>query len=116
MSTEEKAEALPANAIDCWVTNYGLDRNPFALAELWKDGAPMGAALALKAATAELRRLYAENERLRADAALVRAQALEEAARVCEDQDTGQGLLHDESALDCAEAIRALKASPDAKG
>lgn len=31
----------------------------------------------------------------------------EACAKVCEDQDTGQGLLHDQAVIDCAAAIRA---------
>lgn len=45
-------------------------------------------------------------------AALIEARAVartrEECAKVCEDQDTGQGLNHDQAAFDCAAAIRAL--------
>ena len=40
-------------------------------------------------------------------AALVAAAEREACARVCEEQDTGQGLLHDRAVIECADAIRA---------
>lgn len=122
MSTEEKAEAL---RLDSGKTNY---------AEWWEAGKRhvpginallrecphashiIGAEMERR--DAELRRLYAENERLRADAALVRDQALEDAALVCDKRiaywmEGDLRRVEDES---CARLIRALKASPDAKG
>ncbi len=40
-------------------------------------------------------------------AALVTAAEREACAKVCEDQDTGQGLLHDVAVIECAATIRA---------
>ena len=43
--------------IDCWRTNYGLEKTPHELHALWSSWAPPGAVLALKAAVLELERL-----------------------------------------------------------
>lgn len=62
----------------------------------------------------ELRRLHAENERLRAAAALVRAQALEEAAAELDHDWPADTIEERTMRKQYAKLIRALKASPDA--
>lgn len=61
MSTKPEALSL----CDTWTINYGLDRSPHDLHELWRNGAPPGCALALKAAVAEIRRIHTENAKLK---------------------------------------------------
>ena len=65
--TDER-EPLTQDGIDCWRVNYALHKSPHELHDFWRDGAPPGAALALKAAVAEIDRLREENARLLADA------------------------------------------------
>ena len=45
------------DVIDCWRVNYGLDKTPHDLHAFWADRVPSGAALALKAACDEIKRL-----------------------------------------------------------
>jgi hypothetical protein len=51
------------DTLDCWTVNYGLDKTPHDLYELWKAGAPFGATIALKLAVDEIKRLRAEAEK-----------------------------------------------------
>lgn len=57
MSTEPEALRL----CDTWTINYGLERSPHDLHEFWKNGAPPGCALALKAAVDGLRAMHAQS-------------------------------------------------------
>lgn len=50
---------VDSDTLDCWRANYCLTMSPHALHEYWSPGAPPGAALALRAAVAEIERLLA---------------------------------------------------------
>lgn len=55
----EGADALPDETLDCWRTNYGLDKSPHELHAFWEGNTPTGAVLALKSACGEIERLRA---------------------------------------------------------
>ena len=51
------------DTLECWTINYGLEKDPKDLYAIWQRGAPPGAAMALKAAVDEIKRLRAEAEK-----------------------------------------------------
>ena len=55
----DRAFDIDSKTIDCWRTNYGLDKTPHELHAYWSAWAPPGAVLALKAAVGEIERLRA---------------------------------------------------------